>query len=194
MKNLLEWMYPMLAILLVATPLSGNAQSKVPNNASSVVNLSLKEGQTKLQQYGYEIADSSFFGRKQLWWNEDKKVCIEIEFDKSDIKKITSVTPGDEKKCIKGAEASRKVWDSYRDGQAPASTPALNAERSKLSQKGYKPSYWIKDAAPGRDTETWYNETSNKCMRIIWNSAGNQNIKITECKPEQGKNPAPNKN
>ncbi len=179
------------APLLVAVSVVANAESKVPQDALSVVNMSLEAGQAKLQQEGYEIADSSFFGGKQLWWNEGKKECIELKFDKSDDKKITSVEPGNEKKCIKGAEASRKVWESYRDGQAPASSAGLDAERAKLSDAGYKPSYWIKDVAPGKDAETWYNGAANKCMRLVWSSADGQNMKSMECKPEQGVNPAP---
>lgn len=194
MKKSTALRYLMPAILLASVSATGNAKSNVPEEASSVINLSLEEGQAKLQQNGYEIAGSSFFGGTQLWWNESKKVCIEIEFDGSGEKKITSVAPGDEQECIKGAAASRKVWDSYRDGKAPASTAALNAERSKLSGAGYTASYWIDDVAPGKDAETWYNADLNKCMRIIWNSKDNQNIKTSECKPEQGKNPAPKKN
>ena len=144
MKNLTAHKDWMMAILLISISLNGHAQSNVPEDASSVTGLGLKEGQARLQQNGYEIADSSYFSSKQLWWNENKKVCIKIKFDKEGDKKITSVTSGDEQKCIKGAAASRKVWDSYHDGQAPASTAALNKERSKLSDAGYKPSYWFR--------------------------------------------------
>lgn len=179
------------ALLVVAMAQPGYAQSSVPDNVMSVVNTNLEDGQKMLQDNGYEIADSSLFSAKQLWWNEASKSCVEIKFDKKGDKRITSAAPGNEKKCIDGAAASRKVWNTYHDGQAPAKAAALDAERSKLASAGYVASYWIDDAAPGRDSEIWSNESSNQCMRITWNASDQQNIKTMECKPEQSKNPAP---
>lgn len=181
----------MLSLLLALLAPSGMLQAAVPEDASSVVNLSLEEGQAKLQKNGYEIAGSSLFSAKQLWWNEAEKACVEVEFDKKGSKLITAVTPGDEKKCVKGAAASRKVWESYRDGQAPASSATLEVERAKLSEAGYAPTYWIDDMSPGRDAETWYNANSKQCTRILFNAGDSQVIKTMECKPEQGMNPAP---
>lgn len=181
------------ATLLVVVSVGAGAESGVPEDAASVVNLSLKEGQAKLEKSGYEIAESSLMGKKQLWWNEDKKTCVKLEFESDGDKKITEVKAGDKDKCIKGAAASRKVWDSYKDGQAPVSFAALDAERSTLSKEGYKASYWTKDMAPGKDSETWYNAESSKCKRIIWSSSDNGKMKTMDCKPEQGKKPGPSK-
>lgn len=182
-----------LVALLLAVSAGAGAAGEVPEDAASVTNLSLKEGQAKLEKNGYEIAKSSLFGKTQLWWNEDQKACVELEFESGEDKTIKSVTAGDKNACIKGAAASRKVWDSYKDGRAPASFAALDAERSKLSTDGYKPSYWTKDIAPGKDAETWFNAESNKCKRIVWSSGDHEKMKTMDCKPEQATKPGPSK-
>ena len=168
-----------------------NAQESVPPEVESIVGLTLKEGQAKLTSLGYEICASSFFGKKQDWFNESTENCVTIKFKKKG-KEITEVllNPATSE-CQKGLEASRKVWEKYHDGRAPVNSPKIDEEREKLAEKGFKVSYWINEVSPGRNSEYWVNETTQKVMFIVWEIEGNKWVKTEKTDYKMGKNPAP---
>jgi hypothetical protein len=169
-----------------------NAQDGVPPEVISIVNMNLEEGQSKLKGLGYEICASSLLGKKQDWFNETSQNCVTVKFDKKKI--ITEVLPNPEtSECQKGLDASRKVWEKYHDGQAPVNTAKLDEERKKLSDQGFKVSYWINDVSPGRNSEYWINETTQKTMFIVWEIQGNKWVMTEKTDYKMGTNPAPAK-
>lgn len=169
------------------------AQSGIPQEVSSIKGMTLEQGQNKLGELGYEVCASSLFGHKQDWFNESASVCITIKFDKK-TELITEVlgNPATDD-CRKGLEASRKVWENYHDGQAPATSPILEQERKKLSDQGYRVSYWINNVSPGRCSEYWVNESLQKTMFIVWEIQGNNWVMTDKTEYRMGKNPAPKK-
>jgi hypothetical protein len=154
--------------------------------------MKLEAGQDKLASLGYEICSSSMFGKKQDWYNESTKNCVTVKFDKK--KEITEVllNPATSE-CQKGLEASRKVWEKYHDGQAPVSTAKIDEERKKLGDEGFKVSYWINEVSPGRNSEYWVNDTTQKAMFIVWEIQGNKWVMTESTDYEMGHNPAPKK-
>ena len=169
------------------------AQGSVPTEVLSIVNMNLEEGQTKLSSLGYEICGSSLVGKKQDWFNEKTKNCVTVHFSKS--KEITEVTLNPSiSDCQKKLEASRKVWENYHDGQAPVNTAKIDAERKKLSDQGFKVSYWINEVSPGRNSEYWINEKTEKAMFIVWEIQDNKWVMTDKTDFKMGKNPAPSKN
>jgi hypothetical protein len=179
-----------LGISLVSINIA-NSQSSVPPEVASITNLTLEEGQAKLTSLGYEICSSSFFSKKQDWFNESTENCVTIKFNKKDKQIIEVLLNPATSECQKGLEASRKVWEKYHDGQAPISTPKLDMERKKLADEGFKPSYWISEVSPGRNSEYWVNETTQKTMYIVWEIQGNKWVMTEKTDYEMGKNPAP---
>ena len=168
------------------------AQDGVPPEVSSIVKMKLEAGQDKLASLGYEICSSSMFGKKQDWYNESTKNCVTVKFDKK--KEITEVllNPATSE-CQKGLEASRKVWEKYHDGQAPVSTAKIDEERKKLTDQGFKVSYWINEVSPGRNSEYWVNDTTQKAMFIVWEIQGNKWVMTESTDYEMGHNPSPKK-
>ncbi len=168
-----------------------NAQDKnLPPEIISTVKMTLEEGQNKLESLGFEICASSLFGKKQDWYNESTKSCVTIKFDKKKI--ITEVLQNPEiSECQKGLEASRKVWEKYHDGQAPVNTSKIDEERKKLSDQGFKVSYWIDEVSPGRSSEYWINDVIQKSMFIVWEIQGNKWVMTDKTDYKMGKNPAP---
>ncbi len=153
--------------------------------------MNLDEGQSKLQNLGYEICASSLSGKKQDWYNESTKNCVTVKFDKKS-NKITEVllNPATSE-CQKGLDASRKVWEKYHDGLAPVNTAKIDEERKKLASQGYKVSYWINEVSPGRNSEYWINETAQKTMFIVWEIQGNKWVMTESTEYKMGQNPAP---
>jgi hypothetical protein len=169
-----------------------NAQEGVPKEVLSIIDMKLEDGQAKLNKLGYEICSSSFMGKKQDWYNESTKNCLTVHFNKS--KSITEVVLNLAiSDCQKGLEASRKIWENYHDGQAPVNSEKINAERKKLTDQGFKPSYWIYDVSPGRNAEYWINETTKKVKVIVWEIQGEKWVMTNESDYKMGKNPAPSK-
>jgi hypothetical protein len=168
------------------------AQDGVPPEVLSIVNMKIDDGQEKLKTLGYDISSSSLTGKKQDWFNEKTKNCITVRFNKD--KEITEVALNPStSECQKGLDASRKVWEKYHDGQAPMSSDKIDAERKKLSDQGFKVSYWVNEAAPGRNSEYWINENTQKTMFIVWEVQGNKWVMTDKTDYKMGKNPAPSK-
>jgi hypothetical protein len=161
------------------------------SNQNDLVGMPLEDAQSLLTKRGYEIAGSSLFKKEQLWYSENENNCISISFEKKGDHKITAVNPGDEAKCKAGVEAAHKVMDSYHDGPAPATAPAIEKEREKLRAKGFVVSYWIKDIAPGRSTEYWKNDETGECRHIVWNTADQSDVSSSSCDSEYRNNPYP---
>ena len=175
-------------VVLFLTPLASLAQN-IPDELNSLVSMKLDDAETLLEQKGYEIAGSSLFKKQQLWYNEKQNVCISIEFEKKGDHTVTAIKPGDEAKCREGVAAARKVVESYHDGPAPANAAAIEKEREKLRAKGFAVSYWIKDIAPGHSTEYWKNESTGACMHIVWNTADQSDVSVSDCEAKYGDNP-----
>jgi len=184
----------MLLAIITLFPITSFSQSDVPEEASKLVGSKLEDAQKELESKGWEIAFSSLFGKKEYWWNESQKVCINMSFKNGHDHPIKEVTRIPNEECQKGVEAARKVWEKYHDGQSPDESPAINKEREKLLKQGYKVSYWIRDIAPGRSSEYWFNESTQKCMLIAWNTAGKDGVDTIKCEAKYGKNPAPTNN
>lgn len=173
---------------------TASAQGTVPPEVASIVSMNLKDGQAKLTSLGYEICASSFSGKKQDWFNESAKICVTIKFDKKGDKPVTEVTLNTAtSQCLQGLEATRKVWEKYHDGQAPVSTTKIEEERKKLADQGFNVSYWINEVAPGRSSEHWVNETTQKAMHIVWEIQGNKWVMTDSSDSNLGHNPAPKK-
>lgn len=179
------------AIAAILNSSKAIAQDSVPTEVASIVNMKLEEGQSKLESLGYEICSSSFAGKKQDWFNESTNVCVTIKFNKKS-KEITEVllNPATSD-CQKKLEASRAVWEKYHDGQAPVSNAKIDEERQRLSDKGFKVSYWINEISPGRSMEYWVNETAQKAMYIVWEVQGNVWVMTEKTDYKMGHNPAP---
>lgn len=185
----------LLALIVSAVFLASikaNAQDGIPSEVASIAKMNLEQGQEKLSSLGYEICASSLMGKKQDWFNESTQNCVTVKFDKKKV--ITEILPNPKtSECQKGLDASRKVWEKYHDGQAPASSAKLNEERKKLAEDGFKASYWVGELSPGRSSEYWINETSKKTMYIVWEVQGDKWVKTDKTDYEMGKNPAPSK-
>lgn len=170
-----------------------NSQGTVPPEVASIVKMKLDDGQAKLKSLGYEICSSSFSGKKQDWFNESAKICVTIKFDKKN-NEISEVALNNAiSECEKGLAASRKVLENYHDGQAPVHTDKIDEERKKLADKGFKVSYWINEVSPGRDAEYWINESTQKCMLIVWEIQGNVWVMTNSTDYKYGHNPYPKK-
>jgi hypothetical protein len=183
-----------LALLLTLTSVFISnliyAQDGVSPEVASLVNLKLDEGQDKLAELGYELCASSLFAKKQDWYNESSNECVTIKFHKR--KGITEVLPNpNTSQCQQGLEASRKVWEKYHDGQAPISASKIDEERKKLADKGFTVSYWIDEISPGRSSEYWVNDDTQKAMFIVWEIQGNQWVMTEKTDYKRGTNPAP---
>jgi hypothetical protein len=179
-----------LASFFIGTHAS--AQNEVPAEVLSIVKMKLDDGQAKLKSLGYEICSSSMLGKKQDWYNESTKNCVTVHFNKG--KNITEVALNPAiSECQKGLDASRKVWEKYHDGQAPVNSEKIDAERKKLSDQGFKASYWINEVSPGRNSEYWINESTQKTMYIVWEIQGNKWVMTEKTDFNMGKNPAPSK-
>lgn len=179
-----------LAILLFVS-IPTIAQQFNEKDFSHILGIPLDTAQFKLKNSGFEIAHSSLFGHEQLWWNESQKQCIKINFSKKKSHNVESVEQGETEKCIEGVEQARKVWEKYHEGQAPVNTPKINEERKKLADKGFVVSYWIDEISPGRSSEYWVNETTQKAMFIVWEIQGDIWVMTNSTDYNMGKNPAP---
>lgn len=175
--------------LLIAASLSG--QNQASKELDGIIGLPLLSAHKELLNNGYEIAHSSLFNKKQLWYNESKGDCISFTFANEGENLVESISPGKEKKCIRGVRAARKVWANYRDGGAPDSFSALDRERETLTQQGFKVTYWINDVSPGKTAEVWFNEAEQSCKMVSWEIKSKSNIKIQDRDPRLGTNPAP---
>jgi hypothetical protein len=137
---------------------------------------------------------SNIFSKKQDWYNESAKICVTIKLDNNNGNEITEVTLNPKvSECQKGLEASRKVWEKYHNGSAPMHAAKIDEERNKLADKGFKASYWISEVSPGRNSEYWVNESTKKCMFIVWEIQGNVWVKTDSSDYEMGHNPSPSK-
>lgn len=172
---------------------NASAQGSVPKDVASIVNMSLKDGQSKLANLGYEICGSSASSRTQSWFNKSAKTCVNLKFDKN-TSNITEVTlNNDISKCERDLAAMQKTFEMYHDGQAPASSVKLDLERKKLADKGFKVSYWMKEPSPGRNMEYWINESTKKTMYILYEIQGSKWVKTDKTDFSMGYNPASNK-
>lgn len=179
----------LLVIMLNAAP--ALAQNEASKELDPLVGMALKEAHTQLLADGYEIAQSSIFNTKQMWYQEGKNECVIFNFSKDEGNTILSIQPAKEKKCINGVRASRRVWETYINGGAEASSSAIDQQRNSLSQNGYVVSYWIKDVSPGKTMEVWYNESQQLCKSLVWDTGSKGNVKVVDRDPRLGKNPAP---
>jgi hypothetical protein len=187
-KILSQFFFLVIAGFLIGK--NAYAQDTVPEEVSTIVNLQLEEGQAKLTSLGYEICGSSFFGKRQDWFNESTENCVTVRFNKR--KEITEVLVNPEtSECQRKLDASRKIWENYHDGQAPISNPKVDEERKKLADQGFRASYWINDVSPGRSSEYWVNETTQKTMFIVWEIQDKKWVKTEKTDYSYGKNPAP---
>jgi hypothetical protein len=188
---------PIIAFVLLSAlfyNVKAFAQNNVPKEVMAIIGMNLETGQGELSKLGYEICASSFFGKKQDWYNESSKICVTIKFDKK-TEKITDILINpDIAACQKGLDASRKVWGNYHDGQAPVQSDKIDEERKKLADQGFTASYWINDVSPGRCAEYWVNETTKKAMSIVWETQGTIWVMTHESDYEYGHNPAPKNN
>lgn len=189
----LRLLMTMLFLSAFIMPIKSSAQGSVPKDVASIVNMSLKDGQAKLANLGYEICGSSPSSRTQSWFNKSAKTCINLKFDKNTTN-ITEVTlNNDISKCERDLAAMQKTYEMYHDGQAPASSVKLDLERKKLADKGFKVSYWVKEPAPGRNMEYWINESTKKTMYILYEIQGSKWVKTDKTDFSMGYNPASNK-
>lgn len=177
--------------ILLFVSIQTNAQQFNEKDFNHLLSIPLDTAQSKLQNSGYEIAHSSLFGHEQLWWNESQNQCIKIKFSKKENHYIESVEQGETDKCIEGVEQARKVWEKYHDGQAPVNTSKINEERKKLTDQGFVVSYWIDEISPGRSSEYWVNETSQKAKFIVWEIQGDVWVMTNNTDYNMGHNPAP---
>ena len=169
-----------------------DAQESVPSEVKSIVGMKLEDGESKLQELGYEICFSSLFGKKQDWFNETKQICVTIKFKKN--LEITEVSLNPEvSECQKKLENARKLWENYHDGQAPVSDQKIDEERKKLADLGFKASYWVNDVSPGRSAEYWVNESTKKVKLIVWETQSNKWTMTNDSDYSMAKNPAPKK-
>ncbi len=182
-----------LALTLFMT-VESYGQNSASEELTPLIGTPLKEAHVNLLKNGYEIAQSSLFNTKQMWYNESKSQCVTFIFSKEEGHEITSIEPTKESKCIQGVKASRKVWASYIDGGSEADSKEIEIEREKLRQQGCEVSYWIKDVSPGKTMEVWYNEAEQICKSIIWDNATKASVKVIDRDPRLGKNPAPTYN
>lgn len=188
MKNL-RITIPLLMFCIL--PLFTFGQADMPGELNSLVGIPLAKAQEKLQSMNYEIAASSLFKKNQLWYNESDNVCVQIFFDKKGDKLVESIKPGEEAECKKGVEAARKVWENYHDGQADASSEAIEQERTKLKKEGYIVSYWVNDVSPGKTMEVWINESKQLGKSISWDNASKSDVKVTDRDYKYARNPSP---
>lgn len=188
MKKHASYFSLLLALLITV---SAYGQSDVSKDLNTLIGMPLKEAHTELLANGYEIAQSSLFNTKQMWYNETKNECVTFIFSKDDSHEIMSIEPSKEKKCIRGVKASRKVWASYINGGADMRSSEIDKERDMLANQGCTASYWIKDVSPGKTAEVWYNESTQLCKMLVWDTSSKSNVKVIDRDPRLGKNPAP---
>lgn len=159
--------------------------------SNAIFGLPLEKAHVYLLENGFEIAHSSLFSKKQLWYNEDLNECISFKFNSDNDNKVESVSSGKERKCIRGVRAARRVWANYIDGGADAHSTYIDREREILQQNGYIVSYWVRDVSPGKTMEVWYNREEQLCMSISWDKSSKSNVKVLDRDPRLGENPAP---
>ncbi|SRR6056297_172489 len=188
MKNLGRNFSLLFALIITV---STYGQTEVSSELTSLIGMPLKEAHTVLLAKGYEIAQSSIFSSKQMWYNEDKNECGTFIFSKDDNHVIISIEPSKEKKCIRGVKASRRVWKSYINGAADMSSPQIDSEREKLKSQGCTASYWIKSPSPGKTAEIWHNKSTQLCKMLSWDTSTKSNVKVIDRDPRLGTNPAP---
>lgn len=188
MKNIVSHFSLLFALLITV---SAYGQNEVSSELTSLIGMPLKEAHTELLANGYEIAQSSIFSSKQMWYNENNNECGTLIFSKDDGHRIISIKPSKEKKCIRGVKASRRVWESYINGGADMSSSQIDIEREELKNQGCTASYWIKNVSPGKTAEIWYNESTQLCKMLVWDTSSKSNVKVVDRDPRLGKNPAP---
>jgi hypothetical protein len=164
------------------------AQTPPPDSVAAVVGMQTEDGQKRLQSMGYEIVYAK--SKTQYWWNEKAKACLDVTIKGG---KIESVRPIDDGQCASRAEAARKVWEAYADGQADVHGKELDQERSRAAADGYKASYWVKNisADKANSIEYWYNEKTDKCMFLVFRTADGKLFNKSSCESARCKNPAP---
>lgn len=177
-----------VACALAATSMS--AGETIPKELEVLVHTDLESGQNTMTQLGYEIVYSSYFKKVQYYWKESTQACVSLTMKGKDIDSFKTI---DKKECTSRLEAARKVREKYFDGGAPVHNSALDAERKKLSDGGYKASYWVKDAAPSKSIEYWWNEASRKCSYVVFVTNDGTYVQNGTCEAKQAKNPAPGK-
>ncbi|MDZ7645702.1 MAG: hypothetical protein U5K54_00190 [Cytophagales bacterium] len=148
-------------------------------------------GSGKLEALGYEICGVKPMKHTEDWINQSAKTCITLTFDKK-TQKITNITPNaDYSGCLQGLEKVRKIWENYHDGQAPVSDAKIDSERKKLSDQGFKVSYYTVDISPGRSAEHWVNESTKKVKLIVWETQSNKWVMTNDSDYSSAKNPSP---
>jgi len=105
-------------------------------------------------------------------------------------KKIDGFTAIDMAECTTRVAAARKAWDGYSDGQAAVHGPSLDRERKKLSRQGYKATYWVKDASPGRSVENGLSADGKTCVGLAFETKDSRFVKTAYNEPKQCVNPA----
>ena len=167
------------------------AQNGVPVELKAVLNMNMDQAQEKLEALGYEICGVKPMKKTEDWINQSTTTCITLKFDKK-TNQITEVLANPAySDCLKGFDNIRKLWENYHDGQASVGDAKVNEERKKLTDSGFKVSYWVNDVSPGRSAEYWVNESTKKVQSIVWETASGKWALTHESDYAMGKNPSP---
>lgn len=178
-------------VLLSAGTIRAKALAQVPSEVQTIVDMDIEKGLETLTNLGYEICGIKPFKKTEDWINTSTQSCITFKFDK---KKniITEVTLNPEcSQCLNGLEESHKIWEKYHDGSAPVNNSRVDEERKKLTDNGFKVSYWVEDGSPGHSAEYWVNESSKKVKLIVWETESGKWLMTNDSEYSMGKNPSP---
>jgi len=189
MKNSIKLFYilPLAFVLAFASKL----QAQVPQDVQTIVNMDIEKGLETLTNLGYEICGIKPLKKTEDWINPTTQSCITFKFDKKkDIITEVVLNP-DYSGCLAGLEESHKIWEKYSDGQSPNGDSKVNEERKKLTDSGFKVSYWIKDSSPGRSSEYWVNESTKKVKLIVWDTESGKWDMTNDSVYSMAKNPSP---
>jgi len=156
-------------------------------DVTSLVHTDLAAGTKKMQALGFEIVYSSADRKTQLWWNEAGKTCVSMGIKG---KEIDTLSTFDAAQCEQHVDAARRiVYPDYASGQANVNSPTLDEERERLTGQGYKATYSIRHAAPGRGAEYWSNAETKKCLIVAYQTNDNAWVKTANAKPKACVNP-----
>lgn len=178
-------------ILLVGGALGTKVLAQVPSEVQAIVDMDIEKGLETLTNLGYEICGIKPFKKTEDWINTATQTCITFKFDK---KKniITEVSLNTEySQCLNGLEESHKIWEKFHDGSAPVNNSRVDEERNKLTENGFRVSYWVEDASPGRSAEYWVNESNKKVKLIVWDTESGKWLMTNDSEYSMGKNPSP---
>ena len=178
-------------ILLMGGVLGTKSLAQVPSEVQAIVDMDIEKGLETLTNLGYEICGVKPMKKTEDWVNTTTKSCITFKFDKKK-NTITEVAANpDYSACLQGLEESHKIWEKYSDGQSPNGDSKVNEERKKLTDAGFKASYWIKDSSPGRSSEYWVNESTKKVKLIVWDTESGKWDMTNDSVYSMAKNPSP---